>query len=133
MDCAAGSESLAAWEPDIGSRCSRWVTFARTNPQGKTPMIHRHISARPTRQRTKRPNAAGSIWRVLVGLVFVMLSDRASAQQVDVPATWGGDIFSRPRLTGDWDGLRDELGQKGITFDTDLLMTPQVVTSPDFS
>jgi porin len=32
-------------------------------------------------------------------------------------------------LTGDWGGWRDELGQKGIVFDVDLLMTPQVVTS----
>jgi porin len=44
-----------------------------------------------------------------------------------VPATWGGDILSRPRLTGDWGGLRDELAQKGIVFDVDLLLTPQVV------
>jgi porin len=60
-------------------------------------------------------------------MAFVILSDRASAQPVDVPATWGGDILSRPRLTGDWDGLRDELGKKGIVLDVDLLLTPQVV------
>ena len=53
----------------------------------------------------------------------------ARAQPVDVPPTWGGDLLSRPRLTGDWGGLRDELGNKGIVFDVDLLMTPQVVTS----
>ena len=41
----------------------------------------------------------------------------------------GRGHFSRPRLTGDWGGLRDELGKKGIVFDVDLLMTPQVVTS----
>jgi porin len=46
-----------------------------------------------------------------------------------VPATWGGDILSRPRLTGDWGGLRDELGKEGIVFDVDLLTTPQVVMS----
>ena len=46
-----------------------------------------------------------------------------------MPATWGGDILSRPRLTGDWGGLRDELGEKGIVFDVDLLLTPQVVMS----
>ena len=75
----------------------------------------------PTRRRTT--------WRVLVGLAFVILSDQASAQLVDVPDTWGGDIFSRPRLTGDWGGLRDDLAKKGIVFDVDLLATPQVVTS----
>jgi porin len=92
-------------------------------------MIHRHISARPTRQRTKRSNALGAVSRVLVGLAFVILSHPARAQLVEVPATWGGDILSRPRLTGDWGGLRDELGQKGIVFDVDLLMTPQAVMS----
>jgi len=67
-------------------------------------------------------------WWLLVGLAFVILSGQASAQ-VDVPDTWGGDLLSRPRLTGDWGGWRDELGKKGIVFDVDLLMTPQVVTS----
>jgi len=37
--------------------------------------------------------------------------------------------LSRPRLTGDWGGLRGELGKKGIVFDVDLLMTPQAVLS----
>jgi len=75
----------------------------------------------------KRLNAVGSTLCLLVGLAFAILSDRASAQLVDVPATWGGDILSRPRLTGDWGGLRDELGKKGIVLDVDLLLTPQVV------
>jgi porin len=64
---------------------------------------------------------------LLLGLALVILSGKASAQLVEVPATWGGDILSRPRLTGDWGGLRDELGQKGIVLDVDLLLTPQVV------
>ena len=38
----------------------------------------------------------------------------------------GGDILSRQRLTGDWDGARDELGRKGVVFDADLLLTPQI-------
>jgi porin len=69
----------------------------------------------------------GLNWRLLLGLAFIIFSDQASAQLLDVPATWGGDIFTRPRLTGDWGGLRDELGQKGIVFDVDLLLTPQFV------
>jgi porin len=48
---------------------------------------------------------------------------------VDVPATWGGDIWSRPRLTGDWGGLRDELGKKGVVLDVDVLQVPQGVMS----
>jgi porin len=51
----------------------------------------------------------------------------AGAQPVAVPETWGGDLWSRPRLTGSWGGLRDELGRKGVVFDADLLLTPQGV------
>jgi porin len=76
---------------------------------------------------TRRTKPVGSASRLLVALAFVILSNQASAQVAEVPATWGGDILSRPRLTGDWGGLRDELGQRGIVFDVDLLLTPQVV------
>jgi len=51
------------------------------------------------------------------------------AQPVDVPPTYGGDLWSRPRLTGNWGGLRDEMGKKGIVFDADLLTIPQGVIS----
>jgi porin len=62
---------------------------------------------------------------VLVGLAVLVAWYPASGQPVDVPPTWGGDLWSRPRLTGDWGGLRDELGKKGVVFDVDLLATPQ--------
>src|SRR5271168_4483889 len=90
-------------------------------------MTGNHKSASSTKRDGKRPSAFDGAWCLLVLLAFVILSNQASAQLVDVPPTWGGDIFSRPRLTGDWGGLRDELGQKGIVFDVDLLLTPQVV------
>jgi hypothetical protein len=53
----------------------------------------------------------------------------AAAQPLDIPDTWGGDFWSRPRLTGDWGGVRDRLGKKGVAFDVDLLLTPQGVAS----
>jgi porin len=53
----------------------------------------------------------------------------APAQPVDVPPTWGGDLSSRPRLTGSWGGLRDELGKKGVVLDVDVMGTPQGVLS----
>ena len=34
------------------------------------------------------------------------------AQPVAVPETWGGDLWSRPRLTGSWGGVRDELARR---------------------
>ena len=60
---------------------------------------------------------------------MLSVSVPASAQPYAVPDTWGGDFSSRPRLTGDWGGLRDELAKKGIVFDVDLLVTPMDVLS----
>jgi porin len=65
----------------------------------------------------------------LAGLIMLLAPNCARAQLVDVPDTWGGDIWSRPRLTGDWGGLRDDLAKMGVVFDIDLLGTPQAVVS----
>jgi porin len=73
----------------------------------------------------RRPNA----WIFLAGLIMLIAPDLARTQPYDVPETWGGDIWSRPRLTGDWGGLRDDLAKMGIVFDIDLLTTPQGVVS----
>jgi len=67
---------------------------------------------------------------VLLGSALLAAAPGLSvAQPVDVPPTWGGDFWNRPRLTGDWGGLRDELGKKGVVFDVDLILTPQGVLS----
>lgn len=66
---------------------------------------------------------------ILVALAMVVLSGPAVSQPVDVPPTWGGSFWDRPRLTGDWFGLRDEMGKKGIVLDLDLLQVPQGVGS----
>jgi porin len=63
-----------------------------------------------------------------VGLACALASV-AAAQPIEEPKTYAGDIWSRPRLTGDWGGLRDELATRGIRFDVDLLLTPQGVAS----
>ena len=68
-------------------------------------------------------------WALVLGLVVLLMAGPASAQPVDIPATWGGDLWSRPRLTGSWGGLRDALGKKGVVLDLDLLQLPQVVAS----
>ena len=65
----------------------------------------------------------------IVGLAVLVTPTLARAQAYEVPPTWGGDVWSRPRLTGDWGGLRDELGKEGVVFDADLLITPQDVVS----
>lgn len=66
---------------------------------------------------------------ILLALVLLGVASPAAAQPVAVPDTWGGDFWSRPRLTGSWGGLRDELGKKGVVVDLDLLLTPQAVLS----
>jgi porin len=44
------------------------------------------------------------------------------------PETWGGDLMSRPRLTGDWGGARDDLARKGVVLDADVYWMPQTIT-----
>jgi hypothetical protein len=41
-----------------------------------------------------------------MSLVAFVAVETVSAQPVDVPATWGGSFWDRPRLTGSWFGLR---------------------------
>jgi len=65
----------------------------------------------------------------IAALAVLGAAPTARAQPVEVPETWGGDLWSRPRLTGSWGGLRDELGKKGVVFDVDLLLTPQGVAT----
>jgi porin len=65
----------------------------------------------------------------LVGLALLVSAIPARAQPVPVPATWGGDLASRPRLTGAWGGWRDEMGKKGVVLDLDFISTPMAVLS----
>ncbi len=74
-------------------------------------------------------SSAPHAWVVILGLAVPLAPNPASAQPVDIPPTWGGDFLTRPRLTGSWDGLRDELGKKGVVLDIDMLLTPQDVAS----
>jgi porin len=68
---------------------------------------------------------------ILLSLALILVGgvSQVRAQPYEVPPTWGGDFSSRPRLTGDWGGLRDELGKKGVVLDVDALVTPMDVLS----
>jgi porin len=72
---------------------------------------------------------ATGVWALVLALVLLGMAGPSSAQPVDIPATWGGDFWSRPRLTGSWGGLRDDLGKHGVVLDVDLLQTLQGVAS----
>ncbi len=68
-------------------------------------------------------------WALALALALLVTPTLASAQPVEAPETYAGDLWSRPRVTGDWGGLRDELAKKGIVLDVDMLLTPQGVAS----
>ena len=53
----------------------------------------------------------------------------AAIAQTDAPATYAGDLWSRPRLTGDWWESRDWLAKRGVTLDLDLLQVLQGVAT----
>jgi len=65
---------------------------------------------------------------VLLASVLLFSPGSSTAQPYDIPPTWGGDFWDRPRLTGSWWGFRDDLGKKGVVLDIDLLLTPQGVS-----
>lgn len=62
---------------------------------------------------------------LLSSALLIGLSSTANALgPVDTPETWGGDWSSRERLTGDWGGVRDEMGKKGVVLDANMLLLP---------
>src|SRR5271163_587739 len=71
------------------------------------------------------------VWLIFATHALMLLGGVSAvrAQPYEVPPTWGGDFSSRPRLTGDWSGLRDELGKEGVVLDVDALVTPMDVLS----
>ncbi len=77
--------------------------------------------------RRRRGQASLGALASLILLAVLGPAASVTAQPVDIPPTWGGSFWDRPRLTGSWFGLRDEMGKKGIVVDIDLLQVPQGV------
>jgi len=73
----------------------------------ETPHSKRHLSR--------------SVAALVLSITLLILSGPAGAQPVDIPPTWGGTLWDRPRLTGDWFGFRDEMGKKGVVLDLDMI------------
>ncbi len=73
--------------------------------------------------------ARSRLLNAIAAVSFTGWLTAAHAQLLEMPATWGGDLASRPRLSGDWGGTRDQLAKAGIEVDVDLLATPQGVLS----
>jgi porin len=61
-------------------------------------------------------------------LVFASSLVCADDTSVPVPATpYSGDLWTRSTLTGDWWGVRNDLANKGITFNLDVVQVYQGV------
>lgn len=70
------------------------------------------------------------VWRLVLGLVLsAAAAVPAHAQLVQAPDTYAGDLWSRPRLSGDWGGHRDQLAKRGVVLDVDWLQVLQGVGS----
>ena len=50
----------------------------------------------------------------MLAVASLVTASFATAQPVTAPPTYAGDLWSRPRLSGDWFGFRDELAKKGL-------------------
>jgi len=85
---------------------------------GSVERSPKHSKESPAEEKGTKfiPHSLTARWLsvLLAGLAVAILGvAHAAAQPVAIPETWGGDLWSRPRLTGSWGGLRDELGKKG--------------------
>src|SRR5262252_6743039 len=59
--------------------------------------------------------------------VIALLGPALASAQIPGPETYAGDFWTRPRLTGDWGGFRDQMSKRGVTLDVDWLQTFQGV------
>jgi len=71
-------------------------------------------------------------YTVTISILFAFVATLALQPQVragEAPATtpYSGDIWTRSTLTGDWGGLRNQLAEKGVTFDLSITQVGQGV------
>jgi porin len=63
---------------------------------------------------------------------FLALSNVALSDEVASDPTFSGDLLSRPKLTGDWGGVRNDMAAKGVTLEFDATHVTQHVASGGF-
>ena len=68
-------------------------------------------------------------WLAALAMAWMIIAPPSASAQVTPPETYAGDLWSRPRLTGDWGGFRDTLAKRGVVLDVDFLQTLQGVAS----
>lgn len=57
---------------------------------------------------------------MIIFLFSLFLVAQAGAEEAAPARTYSGDLWTRSTLTGDWGGLRNDLAEKGATFDMSL-------------
>jgi porin len=92
--------------------------------------------ARDQRARNKKNRPAALLLRLarVVVALPAAAAGGALAQESGGPGApaaphFGGDFWTRPKLTGDWDGVRDRWAARGFTADLDMVYTFQRIPS----
>ena len=62
-------------------------------------------------------------------LLGMFLGAHVDAQDTSPKDPYSGDLLSRSTLTGDWWGIRNQLAEKGVTFDMDITQVGQGVVA----
>jgi porin len=107
--------------------CLMWTGASRVLAQASN-LASSHIGSEPSNLAQPAASSGGSSFKVLQLLDDVgnpapgdNLADGkgggTSTSASPQPAPFGGPWISRPKLTGDWFGLRQELRDNGLTFD----------------
>ena len=66
---------------------------------------------------------------LVLAILPLFLAPAVVSAQIPAPETYAGDFWTRPRLTGDWGGFRDQMAKRGVALDVDWLQTLQGVIS----
>jgi porin len=67
---------------------------------------------------TDRRIAAGLVWSLVLAASDAALAQEGAEGLLPVP-DYGGDLWNRSRLSGDWGGRRTDLANRGVQFDVD--------------
>jgi porin len=109
---------------------SRFKQFAAI-PRGEEDEYHagREIDHNLKQSGHKmKTTRATTILHVLI-LFVLLIAVSLTAYAQEKPRSYAGDFLTRSTMTGDWGGVRNQLAEKGITFDFSLTQTQMGVLS----
>jgi porin len=85
--------------------------------------------AEPERQGEIMLKSSAVFFAVIILLAGIFFNAQALAGEAAPSKTYSGDLLNRSTLTGDWGGARNDLANKGLTFDMSLTQTGMSVVS----